>query len=205
MRGQFVPSFITDILAERYFGPHIMSFEQSPVVADIPKSVFPERGGAIAKKENMFKDKVTTLLEAALKENESLFLIDFSIGTDNKIKIILDGDHGVTLKDCMDVSRAIEHNLDREEEDFSLEVASAGATSPIKIPRQFKKNIGRKLEVKTQDGELEGKLTEATEDSITLEWKDREPKPVGKGKITVQKKQQIAISDIKEAKVVLKF
>ncbi|MCM4169285.1 Ribosome maturation factor RimP [Arenibacter antarcticus] len=153
----------------------------------------------------MLKEKVTTLLEAALEENESLFLLDFSIGADNKIKITLDGDHGVTLQDCMNVSRAIEHNLDREEEDFALEVASAGAASPIKLPRQFRKNIGRKIEVKTLDSELEGTLTEATEESITLEWKDREPKPVGKGKITVQKKQLIAISDIKEAKVILKF
>ncbi|GGW29864.1 ribosome maturation factor RimP [Arenibacter certesii] len=174
-------------------------------MADMPKIAWPRLIEAIAKREIMLKEKVTTLLESALEENESLFLLDFSIGTDNKIKITLDGDNGVTLQDCINVSRAIEHNLDREEEDFSLEVASAGAASPIKIPRQFKKNIGRKLEVKTQDEELEGKLTEATEDSITLEWKDREPKPVGKGKITIQKKRQIAISDIKEAKVVLKF
>lgn len=153
----------------------------------------------------MLKEKVTALLEEALKEDQSLFLLDYSITADNKILITLDGDHGVTLQDCMNVSRAIEHNLDREEEDFSLEVASAGAASPIKLPRQFVKNLGRKLEVKTQDMEFEGKLTEASEDSITLEWKDREPKPIGKGKITVQKKQQIAISDIKEAKVVLKF
>ena len=153
----------------------------------------------------MLKDKVTALLEEALKGNQSLFLLDFSISADNKIKITLDGDQGVSLQDCMDVSRAIEHNLDREEEDFSLEVASAGAASPIKLPRQYTKNIGRKLEVKTLDGEFVGKLTEASGDSITLEWKDREPKPVGKGKITVQKKQLIAISDIKEAKVVLKF
>ncbi|HLT50595.1 MAG TPA: ribosome assembly cofactor RimP [Arenibacter sp.] len=155
--------------------------------------------------EIMLKEKVTALLEAALKENESLFLLDFSISPDQKIKIVLDGDHGVSLQDCMDVSRAIEHNLDREEADFALEVMSAGATSPLKMARQYKKNIGRILGVKIQDMEIEGELTEATEDSITLEWSDREPKPTGKGKITVRKKQQIAISDIKEAKVILKF
>ena len=153
----------------------------------------------------MFKDKVKTLLEEVLTEKEDLFLIDFQISQGNKIKVILDGDQGVTLQDCMDVSRAIEHNLDREEEDFSLEVASAGATSPLVIPRQYKKNIGRELEVKTEERNFEGKLIGATEGHITLEWKDREPKPVGKGKITVQKKQEIAISDIQEAKVVLKF
>ncbi|RTE55037.1 ribosome assembly cofactor RimP [Arenibacter aquaticus] len=153
----------------------------------------------------MLKEKVTALLEEALKEDQSLFLLDFSVSADNKIKVILDGDNGVTLQDCMNISRAIEHNLDREEEDFALEVASAGAASPLKLPRQYSKNIGRKLEVKTQEDEFEGKLTEASESDITLEWKVREPKPVGKGKITVQKKQTIAISDIKEAKVVLKF
>ena len=153
----------------------------------------------------MLKEKVTALLEEALKEDQSLFLLDFSVSADNKIKVVLDGDNGVTLQDCMNVSRAIEHNLDREEEDFALEVASAGAASPLKLPRQYSKNIGRKLEVKTQEEEFEGKLTEASESDITLEWKVREPKPVGKGKITVQKKQTIAISDIKEAKVVLKF
>ncbi len=153
----------------------------------------------------MLKDKVTELLNQALEENQSLFLIDFKMSSDNKIKVTLDGDNGVTLKDCMAVSRAIEHNLDREEHDFALEVESAGATTPLVMPRQYKKNIGRILEVRSQDSNFEGKLTAATEDSITLEWKAREPKPVGKGKVTVQKKQVIAISDIQEAKVVLKF
>ncbi|MFT4832223.1 MAG: ribosome maturation factor RimP [Psychroserpens sp.] len=153
----------------------------------------------------MLKDKVTELLNQALEENQSLFLIDFKMSSDNKIKVTLDGDNGVTLKDCMAVSRTIEHNLDREEEDFSLEVESVGATTPLVTPRQYKKNIGRILEVRIQDSNFEGKLTAATEDSITLEWKAREPKPVGKGKVTVQKKQEIAISDIQEAKVVLKF
>lgn len=153
----------------------------------------------------MFKDKVTELLNKALEENESLFLIDFTVDTGNKIRVILDGDEGVNLSDCMAVSRAIEHNLDREEEDFSLEVTSAGATSPLELPRQYKKNIGRKLEVKTLENTFEGNLTAATDESITLEWKAREPKPIGKGKHTVQKKEEIVFSDIKEAKVVLKF
>ena len=145
------------------------------------------------------------LLNKALQENPSLFLVNLTIGADNSIKVVLDGDEGVSLQDCMDVSRAIEHNLDREEEDFSLEVTSAGATSPLTLPRQYNKNIGRKLQVRTTSGELEGTLVEASENSITLEWKAREPKPVGKGKVTVQKKQVIAFSDIQQAKVKLKF
>lgn len=153
----------------------------------------------------MLKDKVEELLEEALAQKESIFLIDFSFGSGNAIRITLDGDQGVTLQDCMDVSRAIEHNLDREEEDFSLEVASAGASSPIVMPRQYKKNIGRKLKVKTLTNSFEGNLTEATEEKITLEWKAREPKPIGKGKVTVQKREEIVISEIEEAKVILKF
>lgn len=153
----------------------------------------------------MLKDKVESLLNQALEEHQSLFLVDFTVGGDNGIKVVLDGDNGVSLQDCMNVSRAIEHNLDREEEDFSLEVTSAGATSPLRLPRQYNKNIGRKLQVRTSSEELEGTLVEASTDSITLEWKAREPKPVGKGKVTVKKKQEIAFSDIKEAKVKLKF
>ncbi len=153
----------------------------------------------------MLKDKVAVLLKEALEEDESLFLIDFSITSDNKIRVILDGDNGVTVEDCVKISRAIEHNLDREEEDFSLEVASAGATSTMSLPRQFKKNIGRTLKVDTEENNFEGNLTSANDSGIVLEWKAREPKPTGKGKITVQKRQEIAFSEIKDAKVVLKF
>jgi ribosome maturation factor RimP len=153
----------------------------------------------------MFKEKVKSLLDKALEEHPSLFLIDFTVGGDNTIKVVLDGDQGVDLQDCMNISRAIEHNLDREEEDFSLEVTSAGATSPLRLPRQYKKNIGRKIKVRTGAEELEGTLIQTSENSITLEWKAREPKPVGKGKVTVQKKQEIVFSDIQEAKVILKF
>lgn len=153
----------------------------------------------------MLKDKVQALLDGALQAHPSLFLIDFTIGGDNSIRVVLDGDRGVNLQDCMDISRAIEHNLDREEEDFSLEVTSAGATSPLIHPRQYAKNIGRTLNVRTESGELEGILAGSSEDSITLEWKTREPKPEGKGKVTVQKSRQIGFSDIKVAKVVLKF
>ncbi|MDX1278007.1 ribosome assembly cofactor RimP [Oceanihabitans sediminis] len=153
----------------------------------------------------MFKNTVQELLAQGLEEKPDLFLIDLSIAPDNAIKIIIDGDNGVTVEDCMFISRAIEHNLDREEQDFSLEVASAGATSPLTHKRQYIKNIGRSLEVKTQTETIEGALTEATEDEITLQWKSREPKPIGKGKVTVQKQANIAYENIVEAKVMIKF
>ncbi len=153
----------------------------------------------------MLKDTAKNLLDAALIERQDLFLIDFSVDTDNHIKVVIDGDNGVLVEDCMFVSRAIEHNIDREEQDFSLEVMSAGATTPLVNKRQYKKNLGRELTVKTTSEKLEGMLEKATETEITLVWKVREPKPVGKGKITVKKEAVIAYEDIVEAKVMIKF
>ena len=153
----------------------------------------------------MFKQQVTDLLHTALEENPSLFLIDFKISADHKILVTLDGDHGVTLQDCMNISRAIEHNLDREEVDFGLEVASAGASAPLLMPRQYVKNIGRSLSVRTASETVEGNLMHADEQGISLQWKAREPKPIGKGKVTVTKEQEIAYTDIIEAKVNIKF
>ncbi|RZJ73945.1 ribosome assembly cofactor RimP [Flavobacterium sp.] len=152
-----------------------------------------------------FKEKVTELLDAALEERPEIFLIDLKIEDNGKITVTLDGDNGVTLQDCIDVSRAIEHNLDREEQDFALEVASGGATSPLKLVRQYKKNLGRTLLVKTATETIEAEITDANDDFITLEWEAREPKKVGKGKETVQKKQEIKYSEIKEATVTIKF
>jgi len=152
-----------------------------------------------------FRSKVQSLLEAALEEDQSLFLIDLKIGSDNSIHITLDGDQGVTLKDCMNVSRAIEHNLDREEYDFSLEVASAGVGSPLLNSRQYIKNIGRKLRVESMEvSTLEGTLTAADNQAFTLEWKQREAKPVGKGKVTVTKQKTLSYDQISIAKVLVK-
>lgn len=153
-----------------------------------------------------FRAKVEELLSAALNERSSLFLIDLKINDDNKILVTLDGDSGVNLQDCIDVSRAIEHNLDREEVDFALEVASVGATTPLVMPRQYVKNIGRKLKVTKISGEIiEGSVTEADNENVTLEWKAREPKKIGKGKVTVEKKAVLPYDEIKEAKVIISF
>ncbi|MBP6000671.1 MAG: ribosome assembly cofactor RimP [Flavobacterium sp.] len=153
-----------------------------------------------------FKDKVQELIAVALAERPELFLVDFSINDANKISINLDGDQGVNLQDCIDVSRAIESQLDREEQDFSLEVASAGVSSPLKFIRQYKKNIGRTLKVKIIDSaDIEAKLVAADEEKITLEWQAREPKKIGKGKETVDKKAEILYQNIKEAIVIVSF
>ncbi|MBS7785906.1 ribosome assembly cofactor RimP [Flavobacterium sp. CYK-55] len=152
-----------------------------------------------------FKEKVRQLLDEALQERPSLFLIDFAISEAGKINIEIDGDKGVTLQDCIDVSRAIEHNLDREEQDFALEVASVGVGSPLKLVRQYIKNIGRTLIVSTENQTIEAELVAANDNFITLSWQAREPKKIGKGKETVQKTIEISYSEIKKAIVTIIF
>ncbi|WP_396151223.1 ribosome assembly cofactor RimP [Flavobacterium sp.] len=152
-----------------------------------------------------FKDKVVSLLNQGLSEKPSVFLIDLTITESMKIIVTLDGDQGVTLQDCIDISRTLEHNLDREEQDFSLEVASAGVSTPLKLVRQYKKNIGRVLKVKTATDIIEAVLSEANEEFITLTWTAREPKKIGKGKETVEKKLALPYSEIKEAIVTITF
>lgn len=152
-----------------------------------------------------FKEKVKELLDAGLAEHPDLFLIDLTITDSYKIIVTLDGDNGVQLQDCINISRAIEHNLDREEQDFSLEVASAGVSAPLKLVRQFKKNIGRTVKIKTVNQTIEALLVDASEEDITVEWSSREPKKIGKGKETVLHNEKIAYGDIVEAVVTIIF
>ncbi|WP_299118630.1 ribosome assembly cofactor RimP [uncultured Tenacibaculum sp.] len=153
----------------------------------------------------MNQEKVRELLDEALQENESLYLIDLQFLANSKIKVIVDGDSGVQLSECVRISRKIEHNLDREEEDFSLEVTTPDISHPLMVKRQYKKNVNRILKVKTATEEFEGTLTEVTDENITLHWKAREPKPIGKGKHTVEKTVTLQYEDIKEAKVKIIF
>lgn len=153
----------------------------------------------------MNQERVKELLEEALSENESLFLIELAFLANNKIKVVVDGDTGVPLSECVRISRNIEHNLDREEEDFALEVTSPDISQPLQHKRQYKKNLNRILKVKTANGEVEGTLTEVTAEDIELKWKTREPKPIGKGKVTVEKQVRISYDEINEAKVKIIF
>ncbi|MGB5403126.1 MAG: ribosome assembly cofactor RimP [Robiginitalea sp.] len=151
------------------------------------------------------QQRVELLLKEAFEKRPDLFPISLKVGSDQSIRIIIDGDNGVSLQDCMEISRAVEHQLDREEFDFSLEVSSAGATAPLDLPRQYHKHLGRILEVKTEALEVKGTLESVGAHEIVLSWKAREPKPIGKGKHTVRKEEVIPFSEIEKAKVVLKF
>jgi ribosome maturation factor RimP len=153
-----------------------------------------------------FKDQVKVLLEEALLQKPSMFLIDLVVTEDNKVSITLDDDNGVILQDCIDISRAVESELDKDELIYSIDVASAGVSFPLKLTRQYKKNVGRNLKITTNEiDKLEAKLTEADDEKITLEWQSREPKKIGKGKETVNNKKQIAYTQIKEAIVLVSF
>ncbi len=156
-----------------------------------------------------FKDKVKSLIDKVLEENTHLFLIDLSFSESNKISVVLDGDTGVNLQDCINVNRFLDNGLEAEtaeEIEFSIEVASAGLSSPLKLVRQYKKNIGRNVKVKTiSQGDFEATLSNADELSATLSWSTREPKEIGKGKVTVEKTLQIPYTDIKEAVVIISF
>ena len=153
-----------------------------------------------------FNQKVENFLSLVLKQHSNIFLVDLKISNDKSIKIILDGDKEVNVKDCIDISRSMEGALDRDQEDFSLEVASAGVGSPLKFPRHYHKNLGRKLEVISTEGlKFEGDLTHVKEDAIELQWKQRETKRIGKGKVTVTKKKTILFDEISQAKVIIKF
>lgn len=153
-----------------------------------------------------FKKRIEELLNEFLETRKDLFLVDLKISTGDDITVILDGDNGVSLQDCLDASRAIEFNMDREEHDFSLQVMSAGLSEPLATPRQFNKNIGREIEVMMEDSsKIEGELSKVDEEKITLVLRYRKPKDIGKGKVDVEEEKEIPYAEIKKALVVIKF
>lgn len=153
-----------------------------------------------------FRKRIEELLNEFLETRKDLFLIDLKISAGDDITVILDGDNGVSLQDCLDASRAIEFNMDREEHDFSLQVMSAGLSEPLATPRQFAKNIGRDIDILLNDSsKIEGELAKVDEEKITLILRYRKPKDIGKGKVDVEEEKEIPYSEIKKALVAIKF
>ena len=148
---------------------------------------------------------INKCIESAMQSRPNLFIVSSHISNGLDINLTIDGDELVNISDCIELSRAIEHNLDREEMDFSIKVQSPGADEPLLFPRQYNKHIGRTLKLKTTEGKLEGKLANVNADGILLVWKSREKKPVGKGKVTVTHEKEISFKDIEQAKIKLTF
>lgn len=154
----------------------------------------------------MFRNKVESLLNDFLAQREDLFLIDVKISAGNDIIIILDGDNGVSIQDCLDCSRAVENNLDREEQDFSLQVTSTGLSEPLTLPRQYQKNIGREVELLLENSEkIKGEIVKVEQEAVTLLLRYRKPKDIGKGKVDVEEERVFPLSEIKKSVIVIKF
>ena len=139
--------------------------------------------------------------------NCGLFIVDISISATNVIHLELDKAEGyVSINECMSVSRNIEHNLDRESEDFELHVSSAGLDKPFRVLAQYTKNIGREVKVVTTDGKkMEGTLSTANEKEITLETSRKEKIEGKKKKELIVEQHVFPMNQIKETKIVISF
>jgi ribosome maturation factor RimP len=121
-----------------------------------------------------------------------IFMVEAVVKPGNMIKVHVDRPEGITIQECVKISRFVNGQLDRELDDFSLEVSSPGLTSPFKVKQQYVKNIGRTIEVRLEDGErLEGKLERVDENSIIL--------------IVRGVDQDIPLDDIVKAKTIISF
>ena len=151
-----------------------------------------------------FKDRVFEILHSAIDDRPDIFIIDFNITKLNFIKVILDSDNILSIGDCQKISKEIISGLSDCDQNFSLEVSSAGVGSPIVNKRQYKKNIGRFLEVKINSGEFyKGKLKSFNNDFIEINSKVRDPKKKSRGSSTVEKLKLIKLDEISNAKVVI--
>lgn len=145
---------------------------------------------------------ITNILEEELTRKD-LFLVDVNIRPGNRISVFIDNIKGVTLEECIEVSRFIESKLDRDKEDFELEVSSPGLDKPLKLPVQFDKNTGRPLDVVKTDGiKLTGILTARTDTGIKLQTEIKVKDSKGK-KHTESLETEIKFEEIKTAKVVI--
>lgn len=154
---------------------------------------------------------ITQLMEGLLEDQPSYFLVDIRIKPTNNIKVYLDGDQGITIEKCIAFNRALYKKLEElalfPADDFSLEISSPGLDEPLKLRRQYQKNIGRPVEVLLKDGQkLEGKLMELSEEAIVLEentGKMIKGKPPGKNKAI--KQHTILFDHIKSTKLQIVF
>ncbi|MBR5297145.1 MAG: ribosome assembly cofactor RimP [Parabacteroides sp.] len=151
------------------------------------------------------KNIISQLVEEKLASSDN-FLVDVVIKPGNLIVIEIDNDEGVCIDDCAELSRYVESHLDREVEDFELEVGSAGITSPFKVLRQYVKNIGNEVEMLLKNGtKLSGVLKDANESGVVVTI-EKQVKPEGaKRKITVEEDLSYTFEEIKYTKYLIRF
>lgn len=153
------------------------------------------------------KDTVIALAQERIDElNSGIFIVEVNISPTNVITIELDKESGgVTIEECVSVSRNVEHNLDREAEDFELSVSSAGMDRPLRVPKQFVKNIGNEVRVVLNHGSVEGELVSYDEDKIVVQTSTKEKIEGRKKKEVVVRQHEVDMNDVKEVKRVITF
>ena len=151
------------------------------------------------------KELIVKLVEEKLASSSN-YLVDVAVQPGNIIVVEIDNDESVCIDDCVELSRYLEDHLDRDVEDFELEVGSAGITSPFKVLRQYQKNIGNEVEVLLTAGvKLTGVLKSADENGIVLTV-EKQIKPEGaKRKVTVEEDQPYTYSEKKYTKYLIRF
>jgi ribosome maturation factor RimP len=148
---------------------------------------------------------IRELAEAKIAEGTN-FIVDIIVKPGNNIFILIDNDNGVSIKDCVEMSRHVESGLDREVEDFELHVSSPGLDKPFKTLRQYQKYIGKQVAVTDKENKkLSGKLLMADEGGISIEVKSKEAANGKKGKQAIINNINLTFNQIKETKVVISF
>ncbi len=138
-------------------------------------------------------------------EGTDRFVIHVKVSAENGINVVIDSDSGVSIDNCIDLSRFIEHQLDRDEEDFELKVLSSGLEFPFSLLRQYKKYIGKRIQLKLEnDREKKGILQEANNEYIILQ-EETEKKYKKSIKRIAGESIRISMSEIKQAKAVIEF
>lgn len=150
------------------------------------------------------KEKIVELVKGQLSEN--MFLVDVIVNPSNSIQVLVDSINGVTIDECVKISRQLEQQLDRDKEDFSLEVSSPGLTEPFKVREQYLKNTGLNVKILTTAGEeMNGELKEATDDYVVIVQKKKEKVEGYKKKQLIIKENKLKYEDIRSAKIIVTF
>ncbi|MES2514141.1 MAG: ribosome assembly cofactor RimP [Bacteroidota bacterium] len=154
----------------------------------------------------MIKKEVIIDLVNKHFEGTDKFLVDVKVLKGSVIEIYVDAPKHILIADCVALSRFVEGSLDREKEDFELQVSSPGATESFKVIPQYKKYIGTKVKVVTKEGaKHEGILLSANDNEFVIEETRREKKVIGKGNHTVTENITLTYNQTKETKSVLPF
>lgn len=151
------------------------------------------------------KDLLKSVVNNAI-EGTDYFLVDIVIAQNNEITIEVDNTEGVDIDFCVELTHKIESKFDREAEDYSLEVGSAGLTQPFKVLKQYVKNIGNEVEILTKDGrKLHGILISADEDKFVIEMEQKVKKEGEKKKVLVTQQLPFAYDEVKYTKYNIRF